>query len=81
MCVEPIDFAHTENNIFKIVNQLEIKGSEKRIPDGIVYINGLPVVVLEFKSAIKEETTIENAFTQLTIRYRRDIPTLFRLWR
>ena len=76
--VEPIDFAHTENNIFKIVNQLEIKGSEKRIPDGIVYINGLPVVVLEFKSAIKEETTIENAFTQLTIRYRRDIPTLFR---
>ena len=36
------------------VNQLEIKGTEKRIPDGIVYINGLPMVVLEFKSAVKE---------------------------
>lgn len=76
--VEPIDFEHTERNIFKIVNQLEIKGMEKRIPDGIVYVNGLPVVVLEFKSAVKEDTTIMNAFTQLTVRYRRDIPNLFR---
>ena len=76
--VEPIDFEHTERNIFKIVNQLEIKGKEKRIPDGIVYVNGLPVVVLEFKSAVKEDATIMNAFTQLTVRYRRDIPDLFR---
>ena len=76
--VEPIDFEHTERNIFKIVNQLEIKGTEKRIPDGIVYVNGLPLVVLEFKSAVKEDTTIMNAFTQLTVRYRRDIPNLFR---
>ena len=76
--IEPIDFAHTERNIFKIVNQLEIKGTEKRIPDGIVYVNGLPVVVLEFKSAVKEDATIMNAFTQLTVRYRRDIPDLFR---
>ena len=76
--VEPIDFEHTERNIFKIVNQLEIKGTEKRIPDGIVYVNGLPVVVLEFKSAVKEDTTIMNAFTQLTVRYRKDIPNLFR---
>ena len=76
--VEPIDFEHAERNIFKIVNQLEIKGTEKRIPDGIVYVNGLPVVVLEFKSAVKEDTTIMNAFTQLTVRYRRDIPNLFR---
>lgn len=76
--VETIDFEHTERNLFKIVNQLEIKGSEKRIPDGIVYVNGLPVVVLEFKSAVKEDTTIQNAFTQLTVRYRRDIPNLFR---
>ena len=46
--------------------------------DGIVYVNGLPVVVLEFKSAVKEDTTIMNAYTQLTVRYRRDIPELFR---
>ena len=76
--VEVIDFKDVERNIFKVVNQLEIKGAERRIPDGIVYVNGLPVVVLEFKSAVKEETTIMNAYTQLTVRYRRDIPDLFR---
>ena len=76
--VEVIDFKDVDRNIFKIVNQLEIKGLERRIPDGIVYVNGLPVVVLEFKSAVKEDTTIMNAYTQLTVRYRRDIPELFR---
>ena len=76
--VEPIDFTTESNNIFRIVNQLEIQGREKRIPDGIVYINGLPMVVLEFKSAVKEETTIMDAYTQLTTRYRRDIPELFK---
>jgi very-short-patch-repair endonuclease len=65
-------------NIFKLVNQLEIVGSEKRIPDGILYINGLPLVVFEFKSAIREEATIHDAFIQLTVRYRRDIPELFK---
>ncbi|MEN9523190.1 MAG: hypothetical protein RL065_1567 [Bacteroidota bacterium] len=67
-----------DNNIYKFVNQLEIIGSEKRIPDGIVYINGLPLVVFEFKSAIREEATIFDAYNQLTIRYRRDIPELFK---
>ncbi len=67
-----------DHNIYKFVNQLEIIGSEKRIPDGIIYINGLPVVVFEFKSAIREEATIHNAFEQLTIRYKRDIPELFK---
>ena len=67
-----------DNNIYKFVNQLEIVGSEKRIPDGIVYINGLPLVVFEFKSAIREEATIHDAFKQLTIRYKRDIPELFK---
>lgn len=76
--VEPIDFEHPKHNIFKIVNQLEIKGAERRIPDGIVYVNGLPLVVLEFKSAVKEDATIRNAYTQLTVRYRRDIPELFK---
>lgn len=67
-----------DNNIYKFVNQLEIYGNEKRIPDGIVYINGLPLVVFEFKSAIREDATIFDAFKQLTIRYRRDIPELFK---
>ena len=78
--IEPIDFSEEgkRNNLFRIVNQLEIKGMEKRIPDGIVYVNGVPVVVLEFKSAVKEDTTIMDAYTQLTVRYRRDIPDLFK---
>ncbi|MHC1733834.1 MAG: type I restriction endonuclease subunit R [Bacteroidales bacterium] len=67
-----------DHNIYKFVTQLEIVGSEKRIPDGIIYINGLPLVVFEFKSAIREEATIFDAYNQLTIRYRRDIPELFK---
>ncbi len=67
-----------DNNIYKFINQLEIKGSEPRIPDGIIYINGLPLVVFEFKSAIREEATVYDAFKQLTIRYKRDIPQLFK---
>ncbi|MDA3812488.1 MAG: HsdR family type I site-specific deoxyribonuclease [Spirochaetaceae bacterium] len=76
--IQLIDYSNTENNIFKVVNQLEIYGYEKRIPDTILYINGLPLVVFEFKSAIREEATIHNAYEQLTIRYRRDIPELFK---
>lgn len=77
--IQLIDFENIQNNIFKIINQTEIQGREQlRIPDGIVYINGLPLMVLEFKSAIKENTTIKDAYTQLTVRYRRDITDLFK---
>lgn len=68
----------SDNNIYKVVNQLEITGSEKRIPDSIIYINGIPLAVFEFKSAIREDATIHDAYTQLTVRYRRDIPELFK---
>lgn len=74
----PIDYAEMGNNSFKFVNQFAIEGEHHRIPDGIVFVNGLPLVVLEFKNAIKQNTTIENAYKQLTNRYRRDIPKLFR---
>lgn len=67
-----------DTNIYKFVTQLEIVGYEKRIPDGILYINGLPLVVFEFKSAIREEATIHDAYIQLTVRYKRDIPELFK---
>ena len=74
---EPENYNDT-HNIYRIVNQLEIQGYEKRIPDAIVYINGIPLVVIEFKSAIKEDTTIKNAYDQITVRYRRDIPELLK---
>ena len=75
-----IDFDTPKNNTFKIVNQFEIIGNDNqmRIPDSIVFVNGIPVVVFEFKSAKKENTTISDAYTQLTVRYRRDIPELFK---
>ena len=78
--IELIDFENMENNNFKVVNQFEISGinNQIRIPDGIVFVNGIPVVVIEFKSAVKENTTILDAYKQLTVRYRRDIPELFK---
>ncbi len=75
---EPNIQYQTDGNIYKFVTQLEIIGTEKRIPDGIIYINGLPIIVFEFKSTIREEATIFTAFEQLTKRYRRDIPELFK---
>ena len=76
--IKLIDFENYDRNNFKIINQLPIFDYEKRIPDAIIFINGLPLVVIEFKSAIKENTTIFNAYEQLTVRYQRDIPELFK---
>lgn len=78
--IELINYNEPKKNIFKIVNQLEIEGYnyQLRIPDGIIYVNGLPLVVLEFKTAIQENTTIMDAYTQLTVRYQRDIPEIFK---
>ena len=76
--IQLIDYSELNNNHYRIVNQMEIQGYELRIPDGILYINGLPLVVFEFKSAIREEATIFNAYEQITIRYHRDIPELFK---
>ncbi|MDA0867380.1 MAG: HsdR family type I site-specific deoxyribonuclease, partial [Cyanobacteria bacterium] len=66
------------SNRYRLVNQLEIEGSETRIPDAILYINGLPLVVFEFKSAIREQATLFQAYEQLTVRYARDIPELMK---
>ncbi len=76
--IQLIDYSENDNNTYKIVNQLAIKGYEMRIPDLILYINGLPLVAFEFKTAIQENTTIHDAYVQLTTRYKRDIPELFK---
>lgn len=78
--IEFVDYNNIDNNIFKIVNQVEIEGvdNQTRIPDGILYLNGIPVVVFEFKSAVRENATLMDAYTQLTVRYKRDIPELFK---
>lgn len=76
--IRPVNFEKPENNDYKIVNQVEIVEVCNRRPDAIVFVNGLPLVVMEFKTAVKENCTIVDAYKQLTDRYRRDIPSLFR---
>lgn len=76
--IQLIDYVELDKNRYRIVNQLEIQGYELRIPDGILYINGLPLVVFEFKSAIREDATLFDAYKQITTRYDRDIPELFK---
>ena len=78
ICPIAFDEANQKHNIFKVVNQFDIVGLQHRIPDAIIFLNGLPVVVFEFKNALKQNTNIEDAYKQLTIRYRRDIPALFK---
>ncbi|MAZ27108.1 MAG: type I restriction endonuclease [Cytophagaceae bacterium] len=73
-----IDYNEENVNTYRFVNQLEILGTQKRIPDGIIYVNGIPVVVFEFKTAKQENCTIHDAYVQLTTRYKRDIPELFK---
>jgi type I restriction enzyme R subunit len=76
--IQLIDYSSSDLNIYKTVNQMEINGFEKRIPDCILFINGLPLVVFEFKSAISESATLHDAYKQITTRYLRDIPELFK---
>ena len=73
-----IDFDVPANNCFKVVNQFSVQGERLRRPDLILFINGIPVAIFEFKSAVKENTTIHDAWEQITIRYCRDIPKLMK---
>ncbi|MDD3077906.1 MAG: HsdR family type I site-specific deoxyribonuclease [Paludibacter sp.] len=73
-----IDFEHTENNIYRCVNQYTVKQNAERRPDILLFINGIPMAIIELKSAVKEDTTIANAWQQIHNRYIRDIPTLLR---
>lgn len=76
--IDYIDFDEQRHNILKVVNQLTVQGNARRRPDALLYINGIPLVICEFKSAIKEDATIHDAWEQITIRYDRDIPNLMR---
>lgn len=80
-----VDFKNPENNTFQVCHQVKFnEGRNVRIPDVIVYINGLPLIVMELKSFDEEATdaTLNHAYTQLGSNgehdgYRYDIPTLF----
>lgn len=74
--IYPIDFQNPENNTFWVVNQLSIKGKNKRRPDVIIYINGIPLVVFELKNWFDENTNLAEALNQIG-HYTKDIPQLF----
>ena len=77
--LEYIDFEHPEKNIFRVVNQFEMhQGQENRRPDILLFINGIPVCIIELKNPTDEKATIRDAHTQITVRYRRDIPSLLK---
>ena len=76
-----IDFEKPENNIFRAVNQFTVEytnnGQTKtRRPDILLFVNGLPLCVMELKNPADAHATIYDAWEQINIRYWRDIPHL-----
>ena len=76
-----IDFEHPENNIFRAVNQFTVEytnngQTENRRPDILLFVNGLPLCVIELKNPADANATIYDAWEQSNIRYWRDIPHL-----
>ncbi len=73
-----IDFDNVEANDWLVVNQFTlIEGRNNRRPDLVLFVNGLPLAVLELKNPGSEGATLSGAFTQLN-NYKDQIPSLFR---
>lgn len=76
-----IDFEHPERNIFRAVNQFTVEytnngQTENRRPDILLFVNGMPLCVIELKNPADANATIYDAWEQINIRYWRDIPHL-----
>lgn len=76
-----IDFENPGNNIFHVVNQFTVEYTnngqkEIRRPDVLLYVNGMPLCVIELKNPADAHATVYDAWEQITIRYWRDIPHL-----
>jgi type I restriction enzyme, R subunit len=73
-----IDFEHPENNDFLVTNQFTVaEGKHTRRPDVMVFVNGLPLGIIELKNAASKTATIDQAYQQLQT-YKQQIPSLFR---
>lgn len=71
-----IDFKTPGNNVFHVVRQLRVAAQRPRIPDLVLFVNGIPLVVIEAKSPLKGTATGDEAFEQIK-QYERDVPRLF----
>jgi len=77
--MEYIDFEHPSRNIFRCVNQFVMEqGQENRRPDVLLFVNGIPVCIIELKNPTKTNATVRDAHRQICTRYMRDIPSLLR---
>lgn len=74
--VNLIDFEHEDDNDFLVVNQYTVQEVDTKRPDIVVFVNGLPLVVIELKSPSREETDASEAYLQLR-NYQKFIPSLF----
>ncbi len=75
--IELLDLETLSNNSWLAVNQFTVfEDRRERRPDVVVFVNGLPLVVIELKSAASENATLRHAFNQLQT-YKQQIPTLF----
>jgi type I restriction enzyme R subunit len=74
--VSLIDYEHEDENDFLIVNQYTVHELDTKRPDIVVFVNGLPIVVIELKSPSREETDASEAYLQLR-NYQKFIPSLF----
>ena len=75
--VKLIDYADADKNDFYVVNQYAfVENGNNRRPDIILFINGLPLVLMELKSPSKDEVGAENAYNQIR-NYMKDIPSMF----
>lgn len=78
-CVQhiyPLDFDDWSNNDLLAVNQFSIDGRNSRRPDLIIFVNGLPLVLFEFKNMFDDQATVQNAWNQIQ-HYIEDIPQVF----
>ncbi|MDP2255721.1 MAG: type I restriction endonuclease subunit R [Polaromonas sp.] len=72
-----IDFARPENNEFVVANQFTvIENHQKKRPDLVLFVNGIPLVVIELKNAADENATLKAAYQQIET-YKQAIPSLF----
>lgn len=75
--IKIIDFDNIDKNIFKAINQYTIVEESEKRPDIIIFINGMPLIVVELKSTIREEVKLEDGYRQLKGYQNVHIPTLF----
>lgn len=71
-----VDYERPENNSFIIANQWTFIENSKKRPDIILFLNGLPIVLMELKSPSREETDVSEAYRQLR-NYMKEIPSMF----